>query len=112
MRIALPFVSALLCAFVGCVVGCGVGGSIRAADFDQSCGADDDCVVVTEGEKCVVERCSCGNAAINRDALDEFESAYEWLPCIPDATECSVCLCGVAPDPVCEEGSCVLPIPQ
>lgn len=49
------------------------GGSqeIHAADFEQSCTADSDCVPVYEGDVCAV--CKCNDAAIASSAAQSYD---------------------------------------
>jgi hypothetical protein len=55
------------------------GGPLDAADYDQSCSTDADCVAVPEGpiECCSSVSCSPANAAINKGALPQFEADFQ-----------------------------------
>lgn len=44
---------------------------IVAASFAQTCGVDEDCVAVTEGDVC--QACACPNAAIAKSAKDSYD---------------------------------------
>jgi hypothetical protein len=87
----------------------GCGGSIRARDYDQTCEIDADCVVINDGEKCAIERCSCGNASINAQDLERFDADLAALVCIPvPRLDNAECLCAPAAEPICSAGSCAL----
>jgi hypothetical protein len=74
-------------------------GSIRAADYDQSCSTDTDCVLVSEGDACAAP-CSCGNAAIN--VKDRARFVADFVAKNPASVDCQ-CRAGAA---VCENGKC------
>jgi hypothetical protein len=82
--------------FAVSVLGAACGDKVlKSDDFDQSCDVDSDCVVVVELGFC----CSCEQAGINRDALEEYEEASDCAPC--DAS------CAEPFSPRCEAGSCI-----
>jgi hypothetical protein len=88
---------------------------VWAADFDQSCTSDDDCVLVTEGNYC--DCLVCTNAAIADSDQAEFQEAATSArnSCSEVETACGSldearsrqalsCAYVIA---VCEQGTCV-----
>ena len=73
--------------------------SIRAADYDQSCSQDSDCVAVFNGDYCT--ECPCENTAINIDAQPQYNSDFlkgKYLACpcpAPPAVACNQGTCGL-----------------
>jgi len=85
-------------------------GSIFASDYDQTCETDEDCVIVNQGEKCAIERCSCGNAAINNSEFERYQAELESLVCVaPPPVSSAICVCGPSQEPVCSEAVCSFP---
>ena len=78
-------------------------------DYDQTCGAADDCVAVFTGDPC---GCSCDAGAINRSErlryLDDRKKACADPPdcgaCSPSRALCTAGRCTVE---VCPTGGCV-----
>jgi hypothetical protein len=109
MRVALMAIRSLLRAMVLTFYplfageGCGGGkscGTIRAADYDQSCAVDTDCVLESEGDNCSAQ-CSCGNVAIN--VKDQVRYAADLAAATnPAPVECQ-CRAGAG---ACENGKC------
>jgi len=94
----LPFVGTLWLA--GCPT------AIDANDYDRSCDADEDCVVVADGEKCSLDRCGCGGTAINVNDLETFQTDLDALLCPNPLNDFGpVCICGEV-FPVCDAGTC------
>jgi hypothetical protein len=80
--------------------------AIDANDYDRSCEFNDDCVVVADGEKCNLDRCGCGGAAINARALEDFQADRDGLVCPDPLNDLGpVCVCRDV-FAVCEVGSC------
>ncbi len=95
-------------AAVACAVACGDGTgdgdgdgtttNIDVTEYDQSCVASEDCVVVKNGDIC----CGCPDAAINRKDLDRYQG---------DLGECeAVCDIGCVGTYVgfCDQGKCII----
>ena len=74
-------------------------GSIVAADYDQSCTTDADCVAAYQGPLC--DECFCANTAINESAVTAYDAALA-------AGSPSPCNCPLSPPPVCDAGTCTL----
>jgi hypothetical protein len=53
-----------------------VCGAIHAADYDQSCADDSDCVVETEGDFCQADVPTACNTAINVNAEKQYEADF------------------------------------
>ena len=113
LRRAAPLLAALL---VACTtqVSEGSGGAgddtaactaetIHAADFDQTCAGDTDCVHVYEGDAC--GPCFCPNAPISARA----KAAYDAVA--PTTAAGVVCSCTYDPAPKCSGGVCVFQVP-
>ncbi len=69
---------------------------ISAANYDMSCQADSDCVLISEGEYCDACSLACGPfGAISRSALPQFEADAKKTPggSLPGAESCAPC-CG------------------
>jgi hypothetical protein len=47
---------------------------ISAANYDQACDADTDCVAIAEGDFCTFGVANCPNAAINKASLSKYQS--------------------------------------
>jgi hypothetical protein len=91
----LAFVSATLdgCKDSSC--------SLQAADYDQACQADSDCVAVFLGSFCGANSCACENAAINTSAYAQYASDF-------DKDNAPRCPCAAAPPVACNQGTCGL----
>ncbi|MBL9028154.1 MAG: hypothetical protein JNL21_38535 [Myxococcales bacterium] len=94
--LAKIFASLLLLGLVG-IGACGGGTTVvDVTEYDQTCEADTDCVVVRDGDIC----CGCPNAAINKGDLQAYED---------DLGECdAVCDIGCVGTMVafCDQGTC------
>lgn len=80
------------------------GRDIWAADYDQSCEYDGECVVVHEGDACLCGGSACGNTGINSDDLETWLADREAL-CPPDQQICSGAPCELLL-PVCTTAGC------
>jgi hypothetical protein len=77
-------------------------GSIRAADYDQTCTTDSDCVGVVEGNLCLPNMCSdCTNAAVSTKAQAQYEADFANKDSTP-----TICPCPLGPAAVCKNGVC------
>jgi hypothetical protein len=81
-----------------------VCGTISAADYDQSCTKNDDCVLVNDGDLCDADRCECGNAVVNAGAQPEYQADFEAKYTVPAL----VCPCIAPFPPVCNGGVCAM----
>jgi hypothetical protein len=85
----------------GCPNG-NVCGTIHAADYDQTCSKDSDCVGVVEGDLCTPNMCTnCTNAAVNAGAEAKYTADFA----SKDSTPLG-CPCGSGPNIVCKSGLC------
>jgi hypothetical protein len=75
--------------------------SIRAADYDQSCTSDSDCVGVHEGTSCACTNCI--NAAIGTTSESEYNSAF--VRAFPNSGDCP---CAAPPPAYCNNGDCAV----
>ena len=101
----------LACA-VSCLLACssaGTGGdgtTLDAADYDQSCSLNSECVVVTDGDVCLAG-CACADAAVAASAEAAFRADFDAIDAtcgpIPDGTPCAGCQESF---PICVGGSC------
>ncbi len=73
------------------------------SEFNRACEADSDCVAVAGGEVC--EGCKCADAAINVDALDDFNARREGVECGVSDLECAAC---PQPTVACQDNVCVI----
>jgi len=94
-------------AVVALVIACGVE-SVKAADYDQSCKVDGDCILVdelagTSDNKCSI---SCTKGVINKNAKDKYDKEYaeESQDCTSTATP----ECPTASVAVCTAGKCTV----
>jgi hypothetical protein len=78
-------------------------GSISAADYDQSCKVDADCVVVPQGDFCQSACTNCPNAAISAHAEMLYRSDLAGRIPAP-----SLCPCPAPRAPACVQNKCVL----
>jgi hypothetical protein len=78
---------------------CGGTTTPTAADFDQSCSTDGDCVLVIDGDIC----CGCANAAINQRDLQAYQESLGScddrceISCLAVEAYCSGDSCAVRP---------------
>jgi hypothetical protein len=82
---------------------------ISAANYDQTCDADTDCVAVAEGDFCVPGAGNCPNAAINKGALGRYQSdiANTNAAFCRAPGSCGVgTACGNSVGPWCLNGTC------
>ena len=75
----------------------GCSTTIDPADYEQSCGADDDCVAILVGDVC---ECGCDTAAINKVDESRYNEDRASISCSND--------CGACPGAkgICRSGSC------
>jgi hypothetical protein len=78
---------------------------VDASQHDQSCSADSDCVRVDFGNYCQW-LCRCGDAAINRNSLRQFNADIAMTP-LAQGLVPGVCSCGYIFGPCCRGGQCV-----
>jgi hypothetical protein len=87
-----------------------VGGcTFPAADYDQSCHVDSDCVAVFLGNACD-DSCGgeCANAAINSTANARYAADFAARPARPtDAGFFVECSCALGPPGCCRAGTCL-----
>ncbi len=77
-------------------------GTIRAADYDQSCSVDSDCVGVHEGDLCDANQCTnCTNAAIRSSAEAKYQADFA-----AKVATSVVCPCPSGPPVTCAKGVC------
>jgi hypothetical protein len=77
-------------------------GTIRAADYDQTCSVDSDCVGVHEGDLCQTTQCTnCTNAAIRGSAEAKYQADLSAKVASP-----IVCPCPLGPPVICAKGVC------
>lgn len=75
--------------------------SLAAADYDQACQVDSDCVAVFLGSFCGGHSCACENAAINVRSYHQYSSDF-------DRDNAPRCPCPDAPPVACNQGTCGL----
>jgi hypothetical protein len=76
--------------------------AIRAADYDQTCATEADCILVTERKFCTPDACTnCENAAIN--VKDKVRYQVDTTKNTPTANDCP---CPSPPIAVCNGGKC------
>src|SRR5512139_735479 len=97
MRPALFWPAALACA-VACGDGTGGTTNVDVTEYDQSCNATEDCVVVKNGDIC----CGCPNAAINSKDLERYQDDLGECE-----AQCDIACVGnyVA---LCDQGKCTI----
>jgi hypothetical protein len=84
---------------------CGDAGAqlIEAADYDQSCKTDSDCIAISEGNFACPGTPSCQNAAINKSAYAQYQADVAKT----HAASCVVLVaCPFEPIPCCRGGTC------
>jgi hypothetical protein len=97
------FSLALAAAFGSALIAC-ASTTIRAADYDQSCASDRDCVVVFEGDLCSM---CCNDGAINIREEQRYRRDRERAKkaCGEQIIQCAPC----GPAPVtCQRGRCAV----
>jgi hypothetical protein len=64
-----------------------------AADYQQSCSEDADCVTIHSGDWCPYPYCQCDNAAINRTDETRYREDARSVSCGPDIlpVDCAAC---------------------
>ena len=72
---------------------------ILAANYDQSCQTDTDCVLIGEGNACSMVN-PCANAAISKAAYAKYQSDIAAAPCFALAG------CPASLPPCCRQGVC------
>ncbi len=76
---------------------------IQAANYDQACTVDKDCVAVSEGNFCYPGTGNCPNAAISQSAYAQYQADVA-------KTRAASCYapgsCGDEPGPCCVAGKC------
>jgi hypothetical protein len=75
--------------------------SINAADYDQACHEDSDCVAAFSGSFCGSNACACENAAINVSAQAQYSADLE-------RDNAPRCPCPSPPPVACNQGTCGL----
>jgi hypothetical protein len=83
---------------------------ILAADYDQSCRIDSDCILIAQGNYCA-PGCLCREAVINYGALPRFYSDVSKTSIAADAMSAGDgggCPCLVPSGPCCRAGICQL----
>jgi hypothetical protein len=78
--------------------------SISAADYEQRCSVDSDCVAVSEGSACGGCALKCSLATINAKAEMQYRSDLAKLTELQSSER--VCRCPSAPPPCCVDGQC------
>jgi hypothetical protein len=96
-------VAMLLAAALFLGPGCsGQCGTIQASSYDQSCGADSDCVAEPEGDFCGANKCTnCANAVISVKSQAQYEADLANKISTP-----ITCPCPAPRPPVCDHGKC------
>lgn len=100
----MPKISSLI-LLVGLTLASGTGCNrpqISAADYDQGCSVDADCVSVREGDVCVDVSCGCETAGVAGSDADSFAADFDAL-----RSQCSI-IDSSGPCIECQtSGSCV-----
>ncbi len=92
LGVLLGITAVLSLASAGCET------EILAADYDQTCKADADCVTVAVGDIC---KCSCQGAAINVKEKERYDEDRLTIAC---GVACSPC--PAFADAICRQGTC------
>ena len=77
---------------------------LEASDYDQSCGSDDDCILVPAGEQC--GPCpACAVDPMSVDGEPKFREALREVDCrtTEPAGHCEPC---PSREPYCDQGTC------
>jgi hypothetical protein len=77
---------------------------IQASSYDRTCSVDTDCTDISEGSTCNACNFSCQNAAININALPQYNSDTANL--FPAAFDLCPSSCGGPQPTCCHEGTC------
>ena len=82
---------------------------IEASNYDTTCVADSDCVIIYTGEVC--SACRCGTAAVNSGAYEQYLREIEGVVCAPGPSPCDCAPletvhCSV--DPMVGMGTCTV----
>src|SRR5580658_5981 len=95
--------------------------SIEAANYDQSCSVESDCIgevsvdsgpfsvtglPVTFGNYCAATMCFCGGGAISRKAVPQFIADVSKTPVGSGAIAPELCFCPQELPPCCANGRC------
>jgi hypothetical protein len=80
--------------------------TIVASNYDQSCGVDTDCRMISAGDYCVAG-CLCGGSAISATALAQFNADVAKTPVGSGAVQELPCNCPAEFAPCCRQGQCV-----
>jgi hypothetical protein len=94
------------CAFA--LVAACIGTTIDAKNYDQSCDADVDCVVIQTGDIC---SCNCALGAINDVDFDKYTNDVIRIgaclhSCVPDDPDAAPYVCGGGTGARCNAGTC------
>jgi hypothetical protein len=87
-----------LLRWIPCVLLLGCSTTIDANDYDRSCVASTDCVLISVGDIC---DCACERSAINRSDFERYQDDRGSISCNKQ--------CGVCADehvPTCVAGTC------
>ena len=95
---SLKRMAGVLAASLGVALA-GCGHTISADDYDRTCAADADCVVIFTGDVC---GCGCNTGGINKKDLDKSEADRKAVTCVSRPV-CGACQGTVA---VCSSGKC------
>lgn len=83
--------------------------TIRAANYDQSCNVDSDCVAISEGNFCIPGAMNCPNAAINHGSKAQYLSDVANTNaafCSAPASCADPVVCDGTVGPWCVNGTC------
>jgi hypothetical protein len=79
--------------------------SVLAADYDQSCMTDSDCVLVGQVPSCPASACDgCATQSLNQADVGRYQMAF--LPAIASAPQSQNCNCPCQGVAVCRAGKC------
>lgn len=81
------------------ITAAGCDTEITAEEFDTSCTADADCVVITVGDVC---KCGCEAGAINKKDHETYKEERLKIACSAVCEECT----GLPEEGVCRTGIC------
>ncbi len=79
---------------------------ISASNYDQSCTADSDCTLVSQGNYCDGKSCQCLNGAVNAGAVPRYAADIGKTPVGSGAVVALVCPCIPPIGPCCRSGAC------
>jgi hypothetical protein len=80
--------------------------NVEAANYDQSCQSDDDCLAIGEGNACFPCQLMCNNAAIRRDAEAAYRGDVAKIGPTLDPRIRVDCGCPLAAGPCCIDSQC------